>query len=172
MNVHITSQRGFTIVEIMVALAVAGILIGLAAPAFNEFIAQRRLTAQVNDLMVAVQYARSEAGRRGERVSLQAIDADDDTNEWGAGYCVVVDNPGDCDDALRMFDATGANTLNANDDLDGVGTLSFNPRGLLAAPVLDAPATIDLCNPDEDTGRRVVLNMIGRVSSQELDCNP
>src|SRR5262245_54118381 len=54
-------NRGFTIVEIMVTLAVAAVLLGLALPAYNGFMAQRRLTSEVNDFLVAVQYARSEA---------------------------------------------------------------------------------------------------------------
>ena len=70
-------QGGLTIVELMVTLAVAAILIGLAVPAFNSFIIQRGLTAETNDFMVAVQYARSEAGRRGSSVSVQAQNAGD-----------------------------------------------------------------------------------------------
>ena len=66
-------QRGITIIEIMVTLAIAAVLIGLAVPAFNGFVAQRALTAQVNDFLVSVQYARSEAGRRGATVSVQAV---------------------------------------------------------------------------------------------------
>jgi type IV fimbrial biogenesis protein FimT len=170
MNAQRQRARGFTIVEVMVALAIAGILIGLALPAFNGFVAQRRLTAQVNDFLVAVQYARSEAGKRGETVSMQAVDAGDDTNEWGAGYCVVVGNPGNCDDALREFPGIGASTLNASGGLDAVGTLTFNARGLLAAPAIGANETVDLCDPEQATGRRVTLSVIGRVSSQELDC--
>jgi type IV fimbrial biogenesis protein FimT len=161
-------QSGFTIVEVMVALAIAAVLIGLALPAFNDFTAQRRLTAQVNDFLVAVQYARSEAGRRGEPVSLQAVDASDDANEWGAGYCVVVGTPGDCDDALRRFDALGATRLDAGGALDGVGTLTFNARGLLVG--VASANTVDLCKPDETRGRRVTITAIGRVSSQEFDC--
>ena len=107
-------QRGITVVEIMVTLAIAAILIGLALPAFNAFVAQRTLTSQVNDFLVGVQYARSEAIRRSARVSLQSLDASDASNEWGNGYCVVAGNPGNCDDPLRTFVAIGDNTLNAN----------------------------------------------------------
>jgi type IV fimbrial biogenesis protein FimT len=169
MNEHCCRQRGFTIVELMVTLAIAAVLIGLAAPAFNEFLAQRRLTSQVNDFLVGLQYARSEAVRRGARVSLQSMDASDAANEWGKGYCVVVGNPGNCDDRLRTFAAIGDNTLNANDALDTLGTLTFDARGLLLG---GGAGSVDLCDPTADRGRRIDISLIGRVSSQELDCNP
>jgi len=153
----------------MVTLAIAAVLIGLAAPAFNEFLAQRRLTSQVNDFLVGVQYARSEAVRRGARVSLQAMDASDAANEWGKGYCVVVGTPGNCDNRLRTFAAIGDNTLNAMDALDTLGTLTFDARGLLLG---GGAGSVDLCDPTSDRGRRVDISLIGRVSSQELDCNP
>ena len=162
-------QTGLTIVEIMVALAVASILIGLALPAFNNFIAQRSLTAQVNDFMVALQYARSEAGRRGTTVSVQANDPSSPTDEWGPGWCVVVGGAGACDGTeLRLFPTTGANTLDGTGAMDGVATLTFNSRGLLTNGVGGA---FDLCRAGETVGRRVVISTIGRVSSQpKTDC--
>jgi len=166
-GITLTRQRGITIVEIMVTLAIAAVLIGLALPAFNGFVAQRTLTAQVNDFLVGVQYARSEAVRRSARVSLQSMDASDATNEWGNGYCVVAGNPGNCDAPLRTFVAIGDNTLNANGALDSLATLTFDGRGLL---VSGGAGTVDLCDPADARGRRVDISLIGRVSSQELVC--
>lgn len=173
-------QSGITIIEMMVTLAIAAVLIGLALPAFNAFVAQRTLTAQVNDFLVAVQYARSEAGRRGTVVSVLATDATDGANEWGPGWCVVVGNPApvNCpNDAtnLRTYRALGVNTLNATGALDALTTLSFSARGTLLPPA--AAGGLNLCNPDEDVGRQIALSAIGRISSRtptvaQLDCNP
>jgi type IV fimbrial biogenesis protein FimT len=164
-------QSGLTIVEIMVALAVASILIGLAVPAFNNFIAQRTLTTQVNDFMVAVQYARSEAGRRGGAVSVQAQNAGDGGNEWGPGWCVVVGTPGVCANdgsELRSFAALANSTLDGLGGLDGAAALTFNSRGLLVAGVA---GSLDLCRTDETIGRTVLISTIGRVSSRvKTDC--
>ena len=176
----IPHQRGFTIVEIMVTLAIAAVLLGIGLPAFNGFVAQRALTAQVNDFLVAVQYARSEAVRRRATVSTQAVNAADAGNEWGAGWCVVAGNGGACPNdttKLREFPALGANTLNGIGGFDGVSTLTFNAQGLLIAPAGAAAGTFQLCNPNEHIGREVLLNTIGRVSSQQppvadLDCSP
>ena len=160
-------QRGITIIELLVTLAIASVLLGLAVPAFNSFIAQQTLTEQVNDFLVGAQYARSEAIRRSARVSLQSIDASDNTNEWGKGYCVVAGNPGSCDDPLRTFAAVGSNTLDAIGALDSLGTLTFDGRGLLVGA---GAGSVDLCDPTVDRGRRVDVSLIGRISSQQLDC--
>jgi len=169
-TLRFAQQRGLTIVEIMVSLAVASILIGLALPAFNNFVAQRNLTAQVNDFMVSVQYARSEAGRRGATMSVQAENAGDNANEWGPGYCVVVGTPGNCpNDAteLRSFAPLGNSTLDGRGGLDGVGTLTFNSRGLLAG----AAGTLDLCQAGQTVGRTISISTIGRVSARtKTDC--
>lgn len=175
---RVAQQRGITIIEIMVTLAIASVLIGLAVPAFNAFVAQRTLTAQVNDFLVTVQYARSEAGRRGTTVSVQAVNSAAAANEWGPGWCVVIGNPGVCPNdgtELRNFAALGANTLDGAAGLDGIATLAFNSRGLLLPPAV--AGTLNLCNPREDVGREISVSAIGRVSSREppvamLDCNP
>ena len=173
-----TRQSGITIIEILVALTIASILIGLALPAFNNFVAQRTLTSQVNDFLVSIQYARSEAGRRGTTVSLRAVNAAAAANEWGPGWCVVVGTPVACPNdgtELRNFASLGTNTLNATGALAGIAILSFNSRGLLLAPA--AAGVLNLCNPTEDVGREVSLNAIGRVSVRQppvaiLDCKP
>jgi len=170
-------QAGLTIVELMVTLAVAAILIGLAVPAFNNFIVQRGLTTEVNDFLVAIQYARSEAGRRGTNVSVQAQNAGDNANEWGGcsgalcGWCVVVGAPGACPNdgtELRNFTASSANTLDGEGVLNGVGTLTFNSRGLL---INAGAGTFALCHGGEPVGRTVSLTAIGRVSAAtKTDC--
>jgi type IV fimbrial biogenesis protein FimT len=179
---RIPRQRGITIIEIMVTLAIAAVLIGLALPAFNGFVAQRALTAQVNDFLVAIQYARSEAGRRGTNVGVRAVDASAAGNEWGPGWCVIlVPNPTAppaCPNdgtELRAFQSLGSNTLDGINGFDGVGALVFNSRGLMVAPTV--AGTFDLCNPKEHIGREVSLNTIGRVSTRQppvaqLDCAP
>lgn len=170
---HGRSAQGFTIVELMVSLAVAAILMGFALPAFNDFIRQRTMASRSNDFVLAVTYARSEAVRRGQQVSIQALAPEDD-NEWGGGYCVVIGNPGNCDDAdavLRRFSALDDVTFDATGALHTVETLTFNGRGLLVGA---AQGTIELCHDNEavDPGRSIDLSATGRADSQELECHP
>ncbi len=168
-----TRKRGFTIVELLVTLAVAAILMGIAIPAFNDFIAQRTMASRVNDFVIAVTYARSEAAKRGGTVSIVAEDASDGDNEWGPGYCVAVGTPANCDDALRNFNGMDDATLDAvGAGFDGQARLSFNARGLLT-PQPPGPGTIELCSDDVDVdpGRVVNIGVIGRADADELTCH-
>lgn len=162
---------GFTVVELMVSLAVAAILFGLALPAFNDLMDQRTMTTQINRFVLAVNYARSEAVKLGGVTSVQSIDASDSDNEWGAGYCVVVGNPGNCNNALQTFAAPDGETLNGIDGLADVATLSFNSRGLWIG---GAAGEVQLCSTDAevDPGRSIFINTTGRASIAELVCNP
>ena len=165
-------QSGLTIVEIMITLAIAGVLLGIALPAFDGFIVQRRLTTQVNAFLLSVQYSRSEATRQGNNVSMIALDASDDTDEWGPGWCVAVGSPVNCPavgavTSLRRFDAMAPNTLTGEGALDTVDRLTFNSRGLLVGAL---GGTLDLCGAAGGSGRRISLAATGRASSSEVVC--
>lgn len=161
-------SAGFTLVELIITLAMAAILIGIALPAFNDFMRQREMISRINDMVVAITYARSEAVRQGRAVSVVAADPDDD-NEWGGGYCVVPGTPADCTglDVLRRFDAYDNATLTSD---NGAAALVFNARGLLVA---NTQIAISLCSTDEnvDPGRVVTVNRTGRADTAELECH-
>lgn len=164
--------RGFTIVELMVTLAVAAVLMGMAVPAFNDFVSQRRMASRSNDFLLAITYARSEAIRRNTVVSVQAVDDTDPGNEWGPGYCVVPGDPGNCGGTpLRSFAAIDDATLNGVGGMDGLETLSFNTRGMLVG---GAAGAVQLCSLDStvDPGRQVAITAVGRPDGGELQCNP
>jgi type IV fimbrial biogenesis protein FimT len=63
-------SRGFTLVELLTTLTIAGILVTLAVPSFSEVIKNNRLITQTNDFITALNLARSEAIRRGDRVTV------------------------------------------------------------------------------------------------------
>ena len=63
-------DRGFTLWELLCALAVGGVALGLAVPSFTAFLLDARRTADINALVRAVQLARSEAAKQGRDVVL------------------------------------------------------------------------------------------------------
>jgi type IV fimbrial biogenesis protein FimT len=54
-------SRGFTLIELMFAIFIGAILIMIAVPSFRSTIASNRLAAQTNELIGAINFARSEA---------------------------------------------------------------------------------------------------------------
>lgn len=166
------TSTGFTIIELLVALTIAAVMMAFALPAFNDFTVQRQMTANVNQFISAISYARSEATRLGGDVSLQSVDAADNANEWGPGFCVTVGDPGNCDAPLRIFALEGTVTLNAQGaNLNTEPTLTFNSRGMLQD---ELAGTIELCgeDADDDPGREIRINALGRANVVRFVCFP
>lgn len=75
---------GFTLLELMVVLAIAGLLFAVAVPAMGDFIRNGRITGAANDVMAALHFTRSEAIKRRMPVTLctsaNAVQADNSAN--------------------------------------------------------------------------------------------
>ncbi|HQX79388.1 MAG TPA: GspH/FimT family pseudopilin, partial [Steroidobacteraceae bacterium] len=67
-------EGGFTLLELMIVLALAAVILAIGAPSFTEFRRNGRLTADANDFLTAVQRARTEAVKQQRTVSLCATD--------------------------------------------------------------------------------------------------
>lgn len=90
-------QRGFTLLELMVAVAILSILTGIAVPSFTDTIRNNQIAAVSSDLVAAMALARNEAMKRGVRVSVcPAADQDNcaDGVDWSKGWIVFVDEFG------------------------------------------------------------------------------
>lgn len=64
MRVVPSAARGFTLFELMLVLAVAGVLVGIGIPSLSQFIRSNQLTSTANDMLAAVHLARAEAVKR------------------------------------------------------------------------------------------------------------
>lgn len=71
MNSLCTRGKGFTLIEVMIAVAVAAILVSLAAPSFVRIIADQRAKSAATDLVTALNVTRSEAIKHNRNVTLQ-----------------------------------------------------------------------------------------------------
>jgi len=159
------NYKGFTLIELMIVLIIAGIAMSAAIPSFQGMIVRNRITSQTNEFLLTLNLARSEALRVGGIVTIQAA-SPVSGNRFGGGWCVVVGNPGNCTGTLvRSFPAlSGASTL---DSVEGVNFIQFNSLGGLTNTV-NQVRNIDLCYPTYE-GRRIVISLIGRSKSHHPD---
>lgn len=87
-----STQYGVTLVELLLILALAGILLGAAAPAYQQTMQRQRLRAAVTDLVAAIDLTRSQAIARGSIVMLAPLDPGG--VDWRGGWIVFVDANG------------------------------------------------------------------------------
>ena len=110
-------NRGFTLIEMMVTLVVLTILLSIGLPSFQGAIRDNRVTTKTNELIAAINLARSEAIRRGEQV-----DVSPNAGDWNQGWTVQLTDG----TVLRSFDApSGTITVAGN-----AGILSYSATGL------------------------------------------
>ncbi|WP_018878763.1 Tfp pilus assembly protein FimT/FimU [Thioalkalivibrio sp. ALE28] len=164
---------GFTLIELMITIAVLVILVTLAAPAFN-LAEQRRVIGAAESALDQIQTARSEAIKQGRDIHFVS-QGDGDT------WCHGISNTPTCD--CTVDDAAAANACTivmagdedavlrttSSDDfrnvsMTGEQTLTFNHvRGTVERiDSNDDPEPLVFTSAPNDFGMQVQLNLIGR----------
>lgn len=165
-------QPGFTVIELMVTVAIAVILLTVAVPSLQQVIRDNRVTGQANELIALINLTRNEAVRRG-------IDSNDDdrailrldsTASGWSGNVSVTD--GDTADGCPV----GVVRCSDNSDVTLTTTtneLSFESRGYLDKAVWDAEFIclkhVDPCMGNRQHTRITVLAS-GQVETESVAC--
>ncbi len=153
------SQRGFSLYQTMVALAVAGVLGTLAIPNFKPVLAHQRMHTSVNTLVTALHLARSEAITHGQRAALcPTQDGDtcvDSHTEWHRGYMIYIDHNAsrqrDADEpVVRMFEVNQGIQLRSSRGRDHI---TYQANGLASG----SNATFVFCDSARAAKPRVVV---------------
>ncbi|RMH42759.1 MAG: prepilin-type N-terminal cleavage/methylation domain-containing protein [Gammaproteobacteria bacterium] len=143
------AQNGLTVIELMLTIAVAGVLLAMAVPVMRGFIMDNRLTAQANALVNAIKIARTEAVKR--RVSMEVAPI---SGDWDNGWLVR-----DVAKTITVFNYEMAPGIEET----GGGmpaSIVFRPSG--ARSVL-TPVVAKLCD-DRKKGRRIEIRGLGITS--------
>jgi type IV fimbrial biogenesis protein FimT len=172
-------KNGFTLMELMMTLAVVGVILAIAIPNFRDFLLNSRMTGAANDLLGGIQLARSEAIKRQVPVAICAS-ANPTANPPACaaqftGWAVWVDT--DDDAAIDNGEAVIASHEPPNAQLtlisNGSGFVSYGPDGFSRPNVGGNAATnlVLLCDEranllvgDIYRKRAVVLGQTGRPS--------
>lgn len=158
--------RGFTLIEMMVAIAVLAILLSIGLPAFGGLIDSQRLDTSANTLIRSVQFTRSEAARRNQHVTMAPLDA-----HWHSGWLIFIDanNNGQHDSGeiiLREDKPPSTTRIHANASL--ASYVRYNAQG--ESQLLNGgfqAGTFSFCpNRSGAEGRQLIINRVGRARMQ------
>ncbi|MDB5971606.1 MAG: prepilin-type N-terminal cleavage/methylation protein [Hydrocarboniphaga sp.] len=144
------SQLGLTLLELMIALAIAAFLMAMAVPSFSDWIAAARIRTSAEALLAGAQLARAEAVKRNALVRFQltsTADASCALSASGNNWVISLDDPSAACGATpsstaapRIIQARSGNEGTSNVTVAGLAGTSaaslvrFNGLGQLVAP--------------------------------------
>lgn len=168
-------QNGFTLIELIVTMAIAAIVLSVGVPTFRGVVADNSMVGDANRFVASINLARSTAVKFQRDATIcastswdQATPACTGGTDWSNGWIVYVDK--DRDGAVDADEV-----LSVNEPLDdrntfastGSGSFTYNARGFV-----DAAGELSLCdNRSGETGRRIRINGGGRVHTDRQTCS-
>jgi type IV fimbrial biogenesis protein FimT len=173
MHVFTRTQRGFTLTELMFTVTVLSILLGLAVPSFRETVRNNRLVSQNNEFVGSLNYARSEALKRSDSVSVCAS-ADQTTcsgdTDWSTGWIVFADPNanGDTDAGEPVLQAAPAVSAEFTLSATNRSFVRFGSSGTSAAGTESFELIPTGCFGPH--ARRIDINFVGRVATTTVAC--
>lgn len=164
---------GFTLIELMVTLAIAAIVLTVGIPSFRDLIRNNRLTTAANELVGALNLARSEAIKRGARVTVcKSADGASCTTSgnWAQGWIVFTDENSDgaydtTDDTLLRIRQPISEKITMIGNTNVANYISYvaTGRSKLINGSLQA-GTIKICDDHpSNIGKNIVLSFTGRI---------
>ena len=172
-------QSGFTLIELLVVLAVAIIITTTAIPSLQSFIQNNRISTSVHKFVSSLNLARSEAVKRGERVTIcKSNDSTTCTTSggWEQGWIVFVDNNDNglreagTEELIRTQGALGGNTtlLGQNDVEDHISYAGTGFAQLVSGGAINInQSTLLLCDSRKfgSHARAIMISTTGSVRS-------
>lgn len=155
-----TRVKGFTLIELMVTIAVLAIAIAIAAPNFSKMIVRNQAESQRSALVGAFNLARSEAIKRAKDIQVVPINS-----SWTNGWQVK-----DGTEVLREFPALKNASVTS-----AVTSVTYNSRGRLTGTGVNASTQYafayrvgnDHCKVERD----ININVLGRVAIRPRVCS-
>jgi type IV fimbrial biogenesis protein FimT len=175
-------QDGFSLIELVAVMAIIAILLTVAVPSFTTMMKDNRLSTQTREIVSALNLARSEAIKRGARVTVcKSNDEQNCTaagNDWSRGWIIYVDNSDPANDTRDAGDPilrvrgplSGNNTLTGNVNVDDYISFVANGFSRLSSGGMQA-GTLTLCDAnDNNRARAIVISTTGRIQLNTVTC--
>ena len=156
-----SKKNGFTVTELLVGIAIAGILTIIAVPKLNDFVIRMRVDNEISELNRLLLTARNSAINSGVNTIICPL-SPKCSNNWHNEISVFIDNNSDGDyDANDTIVKVKA-AIQTNDKLQyGQNSLIYTPSGSLSSSPANSP--FSYCPADDiDKARGIIVSASGR----------
>lgn len=165
------TSRGMTLVELLVTVALVAILLAVGLPSYQSITTSNRMAGEMNALISDFQYARSEAVKQGQTVTVCVSTTGTscaDSANWASGWIVFSDANGNQvvasgEPILRVQPSLGSSDSLQSNSSPTVKALTFNRNGFSSNS-----GSITLNDSTSSTARRkcAVISTVGYVQLQ------
>jgi len=157
-------KHGFTLIEMMIALAIVALLLTVVAPNVTTILQQNRVAADINSISAAAQFARFTAVDEQVDVTLcPTANYSTCSGNWSDAKMVFIDNDGNGSRNGTETLLTTADAVSSTNTLAGIsGVLTFAANGSVSQA-----ATITICpnGGEASQASALIVNLYGRVAT-------
>lgn len=143
------NERGFTLIELIIVIAVMAILLAAAVPNFTSFVISNRIKSASFDVYASILAARSAAITRNTTITITPTSG---TTNWAAGWSITAGGV-----TLKTQNAFPGVTMT------GPATLVYNSAGRLDAAA--TPVSLTATNATAQASRCVTIDLSGRPTT-------
>ena len=173
-------SAGFTLLELMLVIAIMALLVSVAAPSWRSFIASQHHSIAVNELIAALRFTRSEAIKSGQRVTACTRIGTAQTcggEQWSNGWLVFIDSNNnstrEANEKLLKQHSSLHRQVNASGNRFVKKYISYTPLGMARRADTNSRTrgglqlgTLSVCTSGFKHGHKLVLNRSGRVAKR------
>ncbi|AGI22826.1 methylation [Pseudomonas sp. ATCC 13867] len=162
-------RTGFSLIELLVALAILAIALSIAAPGFGQLIEEHRLQVATQELQSALNQARATAALSGQPVSIAALEGN-----WAQGWTLFVDsnNNGVREPSEPLLSTHAALAhITVVPDATSLRYLHYTPGGYSIQPSGAFHSGHFVLCANTPSAARIVINRAGRIRREAGDAN-